>query len=187
MEYMSKNQREPFEALGARLKHLREQWKQSISEVSGTLEIDEKVLRDIESGKTMPPDSVLDMFINHFLLTEEQAEDLRELASQHKEQVSDSLMNGLEDMLMKQIVMYLPGDNRISYTDQMQATVNKNGVVLQFMQSNLTPDQQSITVNRVGMSREHAERMLEVLRTTLDQHDRSQGTKHLPAPKKDNR
>jgi len=182
---MSKHPRQPYEALGARLKFLRKQWQQSISDVSGTLEIDENTLRAIEAGKTIPTDNILDMFISHFLLTEDQAEELREMASQYTEQTSEGLMNGIEDMLMKQIVMYMPNDTRIAYTDQMQATVNKNGVVLQFMQSNVAPGQQHIIVNRVGMSREHAEKMIEVLRNTLDQHDRSQDIKLLPSPNKD--
>lgn len=182
---MSKNPHEPYEALGARLKFLREQWQQTTKEVSGTLEIEETMLHAIEAGKTMPSENLLDMLISHFLLTDDQADDIRELAEQYKEQLSEGLLGGIEDMLMKQIVMYMPIDSRVVYTDQMQATVNKNGVVLQFMQSNVAQNQGSLAVSRVGMSREHAEKMIDVLRSTLDQHDRAQGTKSLPSPKKD--
>lgn len=177
---MNKSNREPFEALGARLKFLREQWQQSVSEVSGTLEIDESTLKAIEDGKTMPADEILDMLISHFLLTEDQAQDLRDLATEHKDQANEALLGGIEDMLMKQIVMYLPVDNRVVYTDGMNATVNDHGVMLQFMQAGANGQQ--IAVSRVGMSREHAERMLKVIRETLDHHDRSQKPKLLPSP-----
>lgn len=179
-KYMKKSEQEPFEALGARLKFLREQWQQSVSEVSGTLEIDESTLKAIEAGKTMPADELLDMLISHFLLTEDQAQDLRDLAAEHRDQTNEALLGGIEDMLMKQIVMYLPVDNRVVYTDAMNATVNDSGVILQFMQA--TPNGQQTAVSRVGMSREHAEKMLKVIRETLDQHDRSGGQKLLPSP-----
>lgn len=181
---MNKHQHEPYEALGLKLKHLRKQWQQSVKEVSGTLEIQEKTLRAIEAGKTVPSEGLLELFINHFLLTDQQADDLRELADHYKEQASEGLANGIEDMLMKQVMMYMPNDMKTFYTDGMQATVNKNGVVLQFMQSGTEHGQ--VPVSRLGMSHEHAERMISVLRATLEQHKKAQGSKTLPSPKEDN-
>lgn len=181
---MTQGENEPYKALGAKLKNLREQWQQSIDEVSTTLEIDRKMLREIESGKLLPSENLMDMLISHFLLTEEQADDLRAMTilPSDQDQMGETMLSGLEDVLMKQIVMYLPVDNRVVYTDSMNATVNKHGVVLQFMQSP-TKDGKSIPVSQVGMSREHAERMIEVIRTTLEQHDKSGQTKRLPSPK----
>jgi hypothetical protein len=176
---MANSNDEPYQALGAKIKHFREQWNQSLNEVSGTLEIDAMILKEIESGKTLPPEDVLNMLINHFLLTEEQADELRQLASLQREHATEALLGGLEDMIMKQIVMYMPVDNKIVYTDSMNATVNKHGVVLQFMQ-NTGPNNQSATVSQVGMSREHAEKVVEVLRKTLQEHDRNQKPKLLP-------
>lgn len=173
----------PYQALGARIKLLREQWQQSIGEVSGTLEIDEATLLAIEDGRTMPADELLDMLISHFLLTDEQADELRDMVDQYNNQASDALMGGIEDMLMKQVVMYLPVDSKIVYTDSMNAVVNDHGVVLQFMQG-AGPDGQPLPVSKVGMSREHAERMIKVLRSTLDQHDRSNERKTLPPSEK---
>ncbi|HYF96816.1 MAG TPA: hypothetical protein VD947_02130 [Patescibacteria group bacterium] len=176
---MAKSNNQPYKALGAKIKHFREQWQQSLGDVSGTLEIDEVILKEIESGKTLPPENLLNMLINHFLLTEDQAEELRQLAALQRDQVADSLIGGLEDMIMKQIVMYMPVDSRAIYTDSMNATVNKNGVVLQFMQ-NAGTNGQSVPVSQVGMSREHAEKIIEVLTKTLKEYDRNQQTKMLP-------
>lgn len=179
---MKQNSGEPYAAFGARIKHLREQWSQTTNEVSGTLEIEESTLQAIEAGKTMPPEEILDMLINHFLLTDQQAEELKDLADQYSEQAGDALAGSIEDMLMKQVVMYLPIDSKVVYTDSMNATVNNHGVVLQFMQST-SPDGQQFPVSKVGMSRKHAEKMIEVLRATLDQHDQS-GGKYLPSSDK---
>jgi transcriptional regulator with XRE-family HTH domain len=180
---MGNQEIEPYAALGARIRFLREQWHQSLSDVSGTLEIDEKTLLAIEEGKTLPPTDMLDMLISHFLLTEDQAQDLRDLAEDQRDAVSDALSSGIDDMLMKQIVMYLPIDNKIIYTDTMHATVNDNGVVLQFMQS--MPNGQQAPVSRVGMSREHAEKMIEVLQNTINQYEQGKRRKFLPDSSKD--
>lgn len=179
MEYMGKSNDEPYAALGAKIKHFREQWQQSLDEVSGTLEIDENTLKEIEAGKTLPPEETLNMLINHFLLTDEQAEELRQLALLEQEHNAEGLITGLEDMIMKQIVMYLPVDNKTVYTDSMNATVNKHGVVLQFFQ-NAGPDKKPMSVSQVGMSRDHAERVIEVLKKTLQEYDRNQSQKLLP-------
>jgi DNA-binding XRE family transcriptional regulator len=168
MDYMGNQNNEPYAALGARLRFLREQWQQTLQDVSGTLEIDEKTLTAIEAGKTLPPADMLDMLISHFLLTEDQAQDLRELADDQQDIVGDALTSGIDEMLMKQIVMYLPIDSKVLYTDSMQATVNDNGVVLQFMQT--MPNGQQAPVSRVGMSRDHAQKVVEVLQNTLNQH-----------------
>lgn len=177
MEHMSnKDKSDRYVALGARLKFLREQWQQSVKDVCGTLEIDEKQLKDFEAGKVRPPADVLDMLINHFLLTEDQAHDLRELAGDDKD-IEAAALSGMEDLLTKQIVMFMPIDNKVIYTDSMTATVNDSGVVLQFMQQT---SGQSIPISRVGMSREHAEKVIEVLQNTLKHHDQG-GRKILPS------
>ncbi|HET7673617.1 MAG TPA: helix-turn-helix transcriptional regulator [Candidatus Saccharimonadales bacterium] len=176
---MGKSNDEPYKALGAKIKHLREQWHQSLEEVSGTLEIDRAILKEIESGKSLPADDILNMLINHFLLTDEQADELRQLAMIQQEPATDTLLGGIEDMIMKQVVMYLPNDNKVVYTDSMNAIVNKHGVTLQFMQ-NSPANSQQVTVSQVGMSKEHAKKVVEVLSKTLADHDRSQQTKLLP-------
>ncbi len=179
MRYMAKKSEGPYAALGAKIKHFRQQWHQSLDEVSGTLEIDVKILREIESGKTLPHEDLLNMLINHFLLTDDQADELRQLASLQTDQIADGMLNGLEEMIMKQIVMYLPVDSKIVYTDSMNATVNKHGVVLQFFQ-NAGPDKKPVSISQVGMSRDHAEKVIEVLKKTLQEYDRNQSQKLLP-------
>lgn len=163
---------EPYRALGAKLKFLREQWNQSLGEVSGTLEIEETALKAIEEGATFPGDELLEMLISHFLLTEEQAKELRDMSRQEQQIGIDALSGGIEEALMKQILLMLP-DNRVVYTDSMQATVNSAGVVMEFHQQNKA-DGDQVTVSRVGMSREHAEKIIEVLNRTLSEHDRRQ-------------
>jgi DNA-binding XRE family transcriptional regulator len=167
-----------YKAFGDRIKFLREQWQQTLRDVCYTLEIDEKTLRALESGKMAPSPDLMDMIISHFLLTEDQAQDLRDLIDDGKD-IDLGVPSSVEDMLAKQLVMFMPLDNKVIYTDSMQATVNDNGVVLQFMQQ--TGNNQPVAVSRVGMSRMHAERVIKVLQDTLKQHDQH-NQKKLSSP-----
>lgn len=171
---MSKNDKsDQYVALGARLKFLREQWQQSINDVSSTLEIDEKLLRAYEEGKVAPTPETLDMLINHFLLTEDQAQDLRELAGEKDDLDVPAQLGNFEEMLAKQLVMLMPmqpQEGKVIYTDSMQVTVNDNGVILQFMQAGVG-GAQPVPVSRLGMSREHAEKIISVLQDTFKHHD----------------
>jgi len=168
---------EKYSAFGARLKFLREQWQQTLREVCNTLEIDEKTLKQFESGKALPTPETLDMLISHFLLTEDQANDLRELAEDQKDELEASLPVNMDEILSKQLVMFMPVDARVVYTDSMQATVNDNGVMLTFNQQGTNG--QSMPVSRVGMSIQHAERVIKVLQDTLKHHS-SGNQKRLP-------
>jgi DNA-binding XRE family transcriptional regulator len=182
MEDMGNNEsKQPYKALGSKLKFLREQWNQSLSEVSGTLEIEEQLLHAIEEGKTLPADELLDMLISHFLLTDEQARELRQMVDSEKGLSMEALATGIDDMLMKQIIMLMPSDNKTIYTDGMQATINDNGVVMQFMQQT-KPGGQQVPVAKVGMSRQHAERIIKVLQDTMREYDRNQKPRYLSEP-----
>lgn len=182
---MPKNNELPYKAFGSKIKYIRKQWKQTIGEVSSTLEIDETLLKDIESGRTLPTETLLEMIINHFVLSDDQSIELRQMANYHKDQQTENLLGGIEDMLMKQIVMYMPVDQKVVYTDGMNVTVNQHGVVLQFTQ-NQGPKTKNLNVSQVGMSIEHAQKIVEVLSKTLDEHKKGKSSKMLPSPNNDN-
>lgn len=178
---MSEN-REPFKELGSRIKFLREQWQQSLNELSNTLEIDSKTLKSIEAGNLLPSDDQLEMLISHFLLTEDQAEDLLELADQGQSKTFQNNLPPADEMMVKQIMMMLmPNDNRTIYTDSMNAIVDDKGVVLQFMQK--TPDSKTSNVARVGMSHEHAIEISRVIVRTLEQYFKAKKSAKKSPPK----
>ncbi len=70
-------------------------------------------------------------------------------------------------------------DSRILLTDVVDIMVNNYGVVLDFMQSGPGGSQ---PVARVGMSREHAKSILQILQTTLSQTENNT-TKPAPSDK----
>ncbi len=160
--------KQPFRQLGSQLKKLRELKRESMAEVSGAVEIDSDTLGAFESGSERPTEDILLLLISHFAAKEDIASKLWELAgyfSDQSDQVNDS-----------QTVAFMPSDNRVIYTDMLHVMVNDYGLVMNFMQGT-GANNQNIIVARVGMSKEHAKSVIEVLQKTLEQ----QKPKSLPA------
>jgi len=173
----------PYQKLGARLKGAREKLRESLAEVSGAVEIEPETLSAIEQGTNRPSEDILLLLISHFAIKEDEATKLWELAGY--EQSDTGAISMSADVMgdIKNAVMVMPLDIRISYTDMANVVVNDHGVVLNFMQSS-GPNNQPLAVSRLGMSREHALSIIELLQKTLAQHEQAQAPKALPAPQK---
>lgn len=165
----------PFRPLGNRLKHLREKRQESLAEVSGAVEIDVALLTDIEQGVKRPSEDILLLLITHFSMKDEEATKLWELAEYEQRNSATAT----KDDTNSQPLVIMPMDSRIVYTDTMHVVVNNYGVVMNFMQ-NSGQDNQPLAVARVGMSKEHARSVLEILQKTLSQTE----PKSLPSSSK---
>jgi hypothetical protein len=164
------NQEQPFKPLGSHLKRLREKRQQSLAEVSGAVEIDPETLSAIELGAERPGEDILLLLISHFATKEDVATKLWELAGySHDELPVKNVVNDFYGQAHNG-VMVLPTDTKIVYTDMVHVMVNNYGVVMNFMQSG-GPTNQPLAVARVGMSKEHAKSILEVLQKTMSLHD----------------
>ena len=164
----------PFEGLGRQLKRLRTSRQESLAEVSGAVEIDANMLDTIEQGSARPSEDILLLLISHFGIKEEVAEKLWSLAG-YEQNLPSSSSNSDSS---KPLVMVTPEDLKIVYTDMVHVAVNDYGVIMNFMQG-AGPNSQPLAIARVGMSREHALSVLEVLQQTL----KNASPKELPAPK----
>lgn len=153
---------------------MREKLQQTLAEVSGAVEIDSAILADIERGTKRPSEDILMLLMSHFAVKEPDAVKLWELAGYDSKDKSD---NPILDA-GHQHVMVMPMDVRIVYTDMAHVTTNKYGVMVNFMQS-VGLGNQPLAVSRVGMSHEHAEKLLELLQKALQKPT----PKLLPAPK----
>jgi transcriptional regulator with XRE-family HTH domain len=169
-----------FQSLGGRLKAAREKRRESLGEVSGAVEIDIDTLELIEQGKQRPTEEVLMLLISHFGIADDEATSLWELAN-YDGQLTTTGMAYEDNNQLNQTAFALPMDIRIVYTDIVNVMVNNYGVVMNFMQ-NSGPNNQPLAVARVGMSKEHARSVLEVLQKTLEQSEVTQQPKALPSP-----
>jgi transcriptional regulator with XRE-family HTH domain len=160
----------PYKTIGWHLKFAREQLKESLAEVSGAVEIDERTLVQIENGERRPSEEILLLLISHLNLEDAEATSLWALAGYDRDEA--------------EVSQAVQPNSPIVYTDSVDATVNDYGVVLDFMQGG-GPTNQLNAVARVGMSKDHAKHLLNVLQNTLNQSDQPKAAKKLlPSPKK---
>lgn len=145
---------QPYKVIGLRLRRLRERAKESLLEVSGAVEIDTAALEEIESGYKLPEEEVLMLLMNHFDVSDSESVKLWELAGYSQESDKGAQT---EEQLLKQIMMVIPFDNKVAFTDNAVIEANKNGVVINFSLSNGAQQQ---SVARVGMSVEAAQQLV---------------------------
>ena len=176
---MGEKESQPFSTFGRKLQSLRTKARESLLEVSGAVEIDVRTLESIESGKELPDEDVLMLLISHFEIKDGDAVKLWELAGYSKLGEKDPLLN--DEQLLKQIMMVIPMDNRIIFSDTAHINAQKTGVVINFAQSGGSVQPQ--TVSRVGMSAEQAQILLEQLQESLHKLNAPRVIRALPAPK----
>lgn len=168
---MSKQKPQPFSTFGAALKKLRQEVHETEAEVSGAVEIDQIRLKAFESGESRPPEDVLLLLIQHFALREEKATELWRLAGYADTPMEEAHYYANDDFgnaKSTDPMTQRPEEAPIVYTDMIQVMVNNYGVIMQFLQGAAT-NGSPLAVARVGMSKEHARSIIEVLKTTLDQ------------------
>src|SRR5688572_1085175 len=151
IKYMSeKQQKQPWQKLGEKLKNIRQKLHESVAEVSGAVEIDEQSLQRIEQGKERPSEDILMLLINHFGVQDDDAASLWQLAGYDDPSDEDHNHNHTpQDNQNRTMVMIMAVDPRVIYSDGAQVTANANGVILGFSQGVGTPG--AITTAKVGM------------------------------------
>ncbi|GAC1388027.1 MAG: hypothetical protein NVS1B7_7910 [Candidatus Saccharimonadales bacterium] len=177
---MSKKPQPPYDNLGTLLKRMREKRQESLAEVSGAVEIEIDALSRMEAGAERPSEDILLLMISHFAVREDEASKLWELAGYEQGGLPVSQNAHDNNIQVSPAVMVLPLDARVVYTDMVHVVVNNYGVVINFMQAGQIGSQ-PLTVARVGMSKEHASSVLDVLQRTLSQSQQNT----LPAATQD--
>lgn len=176
-----KHLEQPYKLLGNRLRGMRERLRETVAEVSGAVEIDVEALADIEQGQSRPSEEILLLLISHFAVKEDEATKLWELAGYEQPDGETSNMSLDSFRAIKNAVVVMPVDTRVIYTDMAHVMVNNHGVVMNFMQGSPNGGQPTV-VSRLGMSREHAQSLLELLNRTLAQQQQTQVPKSLKQP-----
>jgi transcriptional regulator with XRE-family HTH domain len=166
---MSEQKESPFRTLGRQLKALRNRVNESIAEASGAVEIEAETLASFELGQSRPSEDVLLLLISHFGAKDDEAVRLWEMAGYGMDKIP--VVHNVNEEL--QVANQLnSAEPRILFTDIVDVTVNNYGVVMSFMQG-ASPNSKPTAVARVGMSREHAKSVLEILKVTLEQTDQN--------------
>lgn len=168
------NKEHPYKTLGGQLKSLRMKRQESLAEVSGAVEIDLEFLQLIEQGIERPGEDILLLLISHFATKEEIASKLWNLAGYDQDELPlQTASNNIVNDMTQQPTINIGVSTPIVYTDMVHVMVNNYGVVMNFMQTSGT-NTQPMAVSRIGMSREHAKSVLEILQKTLSLSDPKQ-------------
>ncbi len=173
---MSGTNKQPFELLGTQLKNMRQRRHESLADVSGAVEIEPNTLQAIEQGTERPGEEILLLLISYFSAKEDIATKLWQLAGYDQDELPIKSAENFEETSVTPATTHsLPN---IVYTDMVHVVVNNYGVVMEFMQRGTSVDQ-PMAVSRVGMSKEHARSVIEMLEKSLS----SSKTKQLEQPK----
>ncbi len=171
----------PYITLGKHLKYVREQSRQTLSEVSGAVEIDEQRLARIEAGIERPAEDILLLLISYFGVQDREAVQLWELADYDSDMPEHMRSDNTAEFSAKSVVMLVGFDTRTMYSDGLDVIWNKAGITLNFTQ--MTGPSQTLPVARVGMSYEQAEQVLHTLEQALLRAKYLPPTKLLPPTK----
>lgn len=181
---MSEQKEMPFRTLGKQLKALRMRCSESLAEASGAVEIDVKQLASFELGHVRPTEDVLLLLISHFGAKDDEAVRLWEMAGYGMERIPVAHLANEQNYLQQSVSATT--DSQILFTDVVDITVNNYGVVMNFMQG-ASPSSKPHTVSRVGMSREHAKSVLQILQITLEQTEKNIASLNQPQLNSDKR
>lgn len=173
------NDSKPFVNLGDKLKHFRKKQKESLAEAAGAVELAEDELLRIEQGYERPSEEILMLLIKHFSMLEDDAISLWELAG-YDNPIEDEDNADAHHAAAKAIVMTIAMDPRVMYSDSVHISGNQNGLTFTFLQPG-GGQLPAIPVSRVGMSKDQARKMLELLQDTLTQLDKAAEPKQLPS------
>lgn len=161
----NQRQEQPYKQLGDRLKTIRQKLHESIAEVSGAVEIDEPTLHRIEQGNERPSEDILMLLISHFGMRDDEAAGLWQLAGYDQPRTHEHRDSTDETPNNRATILVMAVDPRVIYSDGVQVTANRHGVVMSFSQSNGTPN--SLVTARIGMSREQAAAVIRTLQEAL--------------------
>jgi DNA-binding XRE family transcriptional regulator len=159
---------------GVAIKAIRVAANETRHNVADAIEITLNDLKKIENGDVLPTENILEMFISHFSLRDSEALRLWELAGySFKEELAMAFDdNSSNKNQPKELNIHVPHDMKILYTDMMHVSGNKYGIVINYIQG-IGPTGKPTVVSRVGMSKEHAKSMLDVLKTSLENSDKA--------------
>jgi transcriptional regulator with XRE-family HTH domain len=171
----------PYVELGNRLKEIRQKLQETREEAAGAVEIDTEKLAEFEKGADIPNQEILLLLISHYDLSDDVAKQLWTMAGYTNPAEIHSMDHPREHIDEKKDLphpfagqiepaaklMIVPVDGRIIYTDMVQVSTNNFGVIINFLQG-ANAKGHPAEVAKVGMSREHARSLIEILEKSLE-------------------
>ncbi len=152
---------------GQKLKTYRQQAGMQLEDMAAAIESDPTTVAKMESGEQEVDEEVLTLLTSLFKLDEEQSLELWQMALSEDQIIKlEGSENMQDDNKEQEIKVNLPADVKVLYTDMIQIQTSPYGITLHFMQS--APGNNAQVVSRVGMSREHAQSLVDMLAKNIE-------------------
>jgi len=167
--------------IGQELRDLRKGAGESLSVTAGSLGIDRSHLNKIELGVYKPSEELLNKIIAHFSVEGIRASQLRDFLErgvvEHvivdgPEGKGVSMEKGVKSDKPAVQVNVDPAKVQVLYSDSIFVNSNDYGLVLDVAQNAPGTAQQQFIVARIGMSFDHAKKLLEVMSDHLQKNER---------------
>lgn len=169
--------------LGTKLRNLRKKRGESLAITAQAINTDRAYLNKIELGTIKPSERLLEKLLVHFSVEGNQATMLKQLAGHNPlklavvvERKEDTPMANhssapvASPIHMPQVTIN-PIQTPVLYTDSIFVNSSEYGLVLDIAQSMGDGVQQNI-VTRIGMSVEHAKKLIATMQDHLDKNER---------------
>jgi transcriptional regulator with XRE-family HTH domain len=167
--------------LGQELRSMRNSASESLLDTAKALGVDRTHLNKIELGSYKPSKKLLDEILAHFSVEGVKASQLRDLLKHGKvehvviggfKEGDKGMNNELQTVQQPNQVTVDPSKVQVVYTDSTIVSSSDYGLVLDVAQTVTGNPQQQFVVARIGMSFDHAKRLLEVINDHLQKHER---------------
>ena len=165
---------------GAEIRQIRKDAGETIADTASAIGVDRSHLTKIELGQDRPSEQLFMSLIAHFSVTRVTAQRLWSLAGFTGELVTAEHHGGKETLMDEDSMLPAKQGQAASvnidpskptlYTDSIFINSNDFGLVVDFARR-VGPEQHFV-VSSVGMSFEHAKKLLEVLNDHLQKHER---------------
>lgn len=165
--------------IGKKIKMLRKSQGESLVQLSKAIDMDRSYLNKVELGTIKPSSKLLERIIVHYSVEGNEANRLRQIAGYIPVKVvlNDGRKENSQLMVEQPVAQMTqvnvnPLQTPVLYTDSTFVTASEFGLVLDVAQT-INGQQQNI-VTRIGMSFDHAKKLIQVMQDTIDKNERWQ-------------
>jgi len=163
--------------IGKKIKMLRKSQGESLVQLSKAIDMDRSYLNKVELGTIKPSSKLLERIIVHYSVEGNEANRLRQIAGYIPVKVvlNDGRKENSQLMVEQPVAQMTqvnvnPLQTPVLYTDSTFVTASEFGLVLDVAQT-INGQQQNI-VTRIGMSFDHAKKLIQVMQDTIDKNER---------------
>lgn len=155
--------------LGIALKAYRLASGEAIKDLAAAIEVSDNTVREFEAGIKAPDIEIIELFIRHYSLRDQESERLLALAGLESDSIAIDQDFEIDDIdissMNKQLDVVI---GPVFYADDIEIVTSDNGVTINFLQSTFGSSDNRIIISRIGMSHNLAKKFSDQLKNKLN-------------------